>query len=64
MHAVGSSRTREFELAVREAELDRREAALGRAEQAVALPRVRATYFSPGQNANEDDWWAKQLGKR
>ena len=55
---------REFDLAVREAEFKRREAALERAEHAVALPRVPAEYFEPGQNSGEDDWWAKQLGRK
>jgi hypothetical protein len=76
MHAVGSSLTsfsstgpstvdrREFDLAVREAELKRREAAVENAEHAAALPRVQAMYFAPGENADEDDWWAKQLGSR
>jgi hypothetical protein len=54
---------REFDLAVREAELKRREAALKLAERAVALPHVPTKYFDPGHNSNEDDWWAKQLGR-
>jgi hypothetical protein len=76
MHAVGSSLTnlpgtgpsildrREFDFAIREAELKRREAAVKNAEHAAALPRVQTMYFSPGENADEDDWWAKQLGPR
>jgi len=53
----------EFDLAVREAELSRREAAVRKAEEAAALPRAPRDYFLPGDNADEDDWWAKQLGR-
>jgi hypothetical protein len=60
---LGIAGRREFDLAVREMELRRREAALRRAEHAVALPRVPAKYFDAGHNSDEDDWWAKQLGK-
>jgi hypothetical protein len=75
MHTVGSSPRhfpgrvtstadrRERELALRESELERREAALGTA-RAPSLDRVQATYFAPGQNVREDDWWAMQLGRR
>ena len=55
---------REFELAVRELEMKRREEALRRQERALSLPRMPASYFSPGDNAQEDDWWAKQFGRR
>jgi hypothetical protein len=76
MYAVGSSLTSfpgtrssiadrsEFDLAVREAELNRREASVKDVELVAALPRVQAMYFSPGENADEDDWWTKQLGPR
>jgi hypothetical protein len=76
MHAVGSSLTnapginpstldrREFEVWLREAALKRREAAVKDAEQAAAPPPVQAKYLSPGENADEDDWWTKQLGPR
>jgi hypothetical protein len=55
---------REFDLAVREAEFKRREAALKRAQREVALPRVPTNYFDAGHNSDEDDWWAKQLGRK
>jgi hypothetical protein len=55
---------REFDLAVREVEFKRREAALKRIERAMALTPVPAEYFDPGQNRDEDDWWAKQLGSK
>jgi len=55
---------REFELAVRELEMKRREENLRRQERAAALPRMPASYFNPGNNAHEDDWWAKQFGRR
>ena len=55
---------REFDLAVREADLRRREAALTRIGRAMALTPVPAEYFDPGQNPSEDDWWAKQLGRK
>jgi len=54
---LGVAVKRQFDLAVREA-------ALRRAERAVALPRVSPEYFHPGHYSNEDDWWAKQLGRR
>ena len=54
---------REFDLAVREAELRRREAEVERTERTNALPRVPADYFQAGENTDEDDWWAKQLGR-
>jgi hypothetical protein len=53
---------RRFDLAVRELELERREAALAKITRAIALTPVPASYFDSGQNAQEDDWWAKQLG--
>ncbi len=53
-----------FALAVREAQFKRREEALKRAERALALPRVSAQYFEPGNNLDEDGWWSKQLGRR
>lgn len=55
---------REFELAVRELEMQRREEALRRHERQIALPRMPASYFNPGDNRQEDDWWAKQFGRR
>ena len=55
---------REFDLAVRELELKRREAEIRQRERAAALPRMPASYFSAGNNAQEDDWWAKQFGRR
>ena len=55
---------REFDLAVREVELKRRETALKRIERAMALTPDPAEYFHPGQNVDEDDWWAKQLGSK
>jgi len=54
---------REFELAVRELELARREEALKRAEQATLLPRMPAAYYEGGKDADEDGWWALQLGR-
>ena len=60
---MSTSEDREFDLAVREAELLRREAELSRVEQATALPRVPVGYFRAGENTDEDDWWAKQLGR-
>ena len=54
---------REYDLAVREAELKRRESALKRIERAMALTPVPATYFDPGHNEDEHDWWAQQLGR-
>ena len=63
MLQVGRHSDREFELAVREAELRRREAAIERTEKAAVLPRVPAAYFDPGRNRDEDNWWAKQLGR-
>jgi hypothetical protein len=60
--ADDSRERREFDLAVREIELKRREAALERIERDLALTPVPATYFEAGHNAEEDDWWAKQLG--
>jgi hypothetical protein len=42
----------------------RRAAALRRIERAVALTPVPAEYFDAGNNRDEDDWWAKQLGRR
>jgi hypothetical protein len=61
---IQSIRGRVFDLAVREVDITRREAALERAGHAPALPRVPAGYFAPGQNPNEDSWWAMQLGRR
>jgi hypothetical protein len=42
----------------------RRAVALRRIERAVALTPVPAEYFDAGNNRDEDDWWAKQLGRR
>ena len=62
--ASDSRERRAFDLAVREVEIERREAALRRIERAVALTPVPASYFAAGHNADEDDWWARQLGSR
>jgi hypothetical protein len=54
---MGIAVKRQFDLAVREA-------VLNRVEHGTTLPRVPVEYFDPGHNANEDDWWSKQLGRR
>lgn len=60
--ASAGDRRREFDLALREAQLERRTAALKRIERAIALTPVPQSYFDAGHNADEDGWWAKQLG--
>ena len=55
---------RQFDLAVREVELKRRETVLKRIERDMVLTPVPAEYFHAGHNADEDGWWAKQLGPR
>src|SRR4051812_30614762 len=59
-----ASELREFDLAFRETTLERREAALKRVERSIVVRRVPAVYFESGRSSQEDDWWAKQLGRK